>query len=56
MKYSQEQIEKFKKKADKWDALEKKIANFYPEDQSEDDADAGLVDIGEIAAEAFGFL
>ena len=46
------------KKANKWDALEVKIAGFYAEDESftEDLADGSLVEIGEAAATAFGYL
>ncbi len=48
---AQEEIEILKEKAAKWDALEAEIAKMY-----EDDSDADLVDIGEAAAYAFGFL
>ena len=55
MKYTEEQIEEFKKKADKWDALEKKISSFYPDEDSENTI-GDLLDIGEAAAIAFGFF
>lgn len=38
-------------KAQKWDALSTQIGKFY-----EDDSEADLVDIGETAATAFGYL
>lgn len=46
---------KWKEKAEKWDALGDKIAEFYPED-SEGYEGGDLTDIGEAAAMAFGFL
>ncbi|MBO9657513.1 MAG: hypothetical protein J7527_01685 [Chitinophagaceae bacterium] len=48
------EVERYKSKADKWDALAAKIAKFYPEDESESEGD--LCDIGEVAATAFGWL
>ena len=47
-------IQKWKEKAEKWDALAEKISAFYPEDESESNGD--LTDIGEAAAMAFGYL
>lgn len=43
-------IAALKKKADKYDTLEAKIAEFYERDQGD------LADIGEVAARAFGFI
>ena len=44
-------------KAEKWDELEAKIANFYnQENDSLDEEEGSLLDIGEISALAFGFL
>lgn len=57
--YTKDQIEEFKIKADKWDALGDKIASFYCDDNGNefsDDEGGDLVDIGEAAAMAFGFL
>ena len=57
--YTEEQINEFKIKADKWDALDKEIESFYIDDDGEeipDDECAGLDAIGEIAASAFGWL
>lgn len=54
MKLTTEEHIKLMRKADKWDELDKKIAKFYPEDESEDPGD--LCDIGEVAAVAFGYL
>jgi len=62
--YTQHEIEAFKRKAEKWDALRSKIDKCYPpepEDEIEgDDTDynesADLCTIGEIAASAFGYL
>lgn len=64
MAYTQEQIEQWKKKAEKWDKLGKGIARCYPPDEGDEDPDddtdyledADLCDIGEIAATAFGYL
>ncbi len=49
---------KISAKADKWDALEKKIASFYvpPYDDPEEFEGGDLLDIGEAAARAFGFM
>lgn len=49
----------YKAKSDKWDALEKKIDTFYPVDENGDDTEdegGDLGDIGEAAAQAFGYL
>ena len=48
----------YKEKADKWDALEKKIASYYvlPYDDPEEFEGGDLLDIGEAAARAFGFM
>lgn len=45
-------------KAEKWDNLDKKISEFYPEDENTEDdmEDEGLIGIGEVAARAFGYL
>lgn len=45
---------KLEAKAAKWDKLDMAIAKFYPEDEDEEGGD--LVDIGEVAARAFGYL
>lgn len=44
-----------KRKADKWDALDEKISKMYSEEDN-DSKDYDLIDVGEIAAEAFGYL
>lgn len=49
-----QEFTEWKKKAEKWDALYEKISDFYPE--NDNDAPGDLVDIGEAAAMAFGFL
>lgn len=59
---SQEQIEEWKLKAEKWDKLDEAIGKCYPDYDEEgneiqteiEDADLGT--IGEIAAKAFGYL
>lgn len=43
--------EELRKKGQKWDDLHRKIGRFY-----EEEVDGDLVDIGEVAAHAFGFL
>ena len=54
-------IEKYKIKSEKWDKLDEKIGKFYENDiddeENEDGEDEGnLIDIGEVAAIAFGYL
>lgn len=57
--YTEQQIQEWKSKAEKWDALETKIASYYY-DENDNDLEFGqggdLCDIGEVAAMAFGFL
>lgn len=45
------QLDMYKIKADKWDKLDQEIGEFYF-----DDAQGDLVDIGELAALAFGYV
>ena len=55
--YTQQQIQEWKTKAKKWDDLGDSIASFYGDEEVEFDEDGpSLVDIGEIAAMAYGFL
>lgn len=60
--YTPEQIEEFKSKAQKWDALGKEIEKCYCNSDGEYDEDnpevedADLDTIGEMAASAFGWL
>lgn len=61
--YTEEQIQVWKSKAEKWDELEQKISAFYGNENEDgdweeldDDEGGDLYDIGEIAASAFGFL
>lgn len=62
MDYTKEQIEEFKKKSDKWDALGLKIEKCYCNTEGEYDeenpeiGDSDLCTIGEMAASAFGWL
>ncbi len=52
-------LEVLKRKAEKWDALRKKIDKYYPYDEAtgEDlESDGDLGDIGLEAAMAFGYL
>lgn len=56
---TENEIKEWKIKADKWDALKEKIDKFYFDNGGEEleDEDGGnLVDIGEAAAIAFGFM
>ena len=46
-------IEKYKIKSEKWDKLDEKIGKFYENDI---DDEGNLIDIGEVAAIAFGYL
>ncbi len=59
MNYTEEQINEFKEKAAKWDALGAKIERCYVDEEGNevpesDDIDLGT--IGELAAAAFGWL
>ncbi len=47
----EEENKRLREKCNQWDALQDKMDSFY-----EDGSDADLVDIGEAAAEAFGYL
>lgn len=53
--YTQEQIEQWKKKAEKWDKLDMKISSFYPSDDDSEEGGEFHV-FGEAAAIAFGWL
>lgn len=64
MNYTQEEIEQFKKKADKWDKLDEEIGKCYGyeaedgewvEYDEEDERAGDLIIIGELAANAFGW-
>ncbi len=59
--YTKDQIEVWKAKAEKWDALAKDIEKFYINEDGEVDEEnpvnpGDLTDIGEVAATAFGWL
>ncbi len=61
MEYTKQQIEVFKRKAEKWDDLESKIAKFYCNkngeyDEENPENDGDLCTIGEIASSAFGWF
>lgn len=62
MDYTKEQIEEFKSKAEKWDALGNKIQKCYCNAEGEYDEEnpeiknSDLGTIGEFAAMAFGWL
>jgi hypothetical protein len=62
MDYTQEQIQEWKNKAEKWDKLEVEISKCYCNKDGEYDEDnpeyedADLCTIGEMAASAFGWL
>lgn len=57
MDYTKEQIEQWKAKAEKWDALAARIEKFYVNEEGEEAEEGGdLCDIGEVAAHAFGWL
>lgn len=59
-KPTQKEVEQWKKKAEKWDALDKVISEYYiePGEEGYDAAkdDNGLLGIGEDAARAFGYM
>lgn len=57
------EIEVWKSKAEKWDRLDAKIGKFYDEEEESEQeygeqefGDGNLLDIGEAAASAFGYL
>lgn len=61
MEYTKQQIEQFKAKADKWDALAKEIEKCYCNKDGEYSEEpeikgADLGTIGEMAAYAFGWM
>ena len=67
MNYTEQQIEEWKSKAEKWDALDLKISTYYDEDELEglfddddeerlEEGEGNLLDIGEAAARAFGYM
>jgi hypothetical protein len=61
MEYTKEQIEQWKAKAAKWDALYRQIEKFYVNTEGEYDEEnpeeqGDLYTIGEIAATAYGWL
>lgn len=59
MEYTKKQIEEWKAKAKKWDDLRKRIDKFYVDADGNElsESDGGdLGDIGEVAAQAFGYL
>ena len=62
MEYTKEQIEKWKAKAEKWDALGEEIETCYCNTDGEYDEEnpecegADICTIGEMAASAFGWL
>ncbi|WP_329805437.1 hypothetical protein [Flavobacterium facile] len=52
-----EYAEQYKQKSEKWDELETEISNFYnQENESSEEENDSLLDIGEAAALAFGFI
>jgi hypothetical protein len=61
MVHTQDTLETLKAKAEKWDALESKVSEFYLNTEGEYDEEnpvrkGDLGDIGEVAAIAFGWL
>ena len=55
MEITDKQYKELEKKANKWDELNDKIANFYP-DEDNRFIHGDLGDIGEVAAAAFRYL
>jgi len=49
-------INMYSEKAEKWDTLDKKIAGYYVDENSNVTSASDLIDIGEDAASAFGYL
>lgn len=57
--YTNDQIEVWKQKAEKWDKLGKEIAAFYLDENGNELEEGGggdLADIGEVAAISYGWL
>lgn len=58
--YTDKQIQEWKVKAEKWDALQKKIDKYYFDadgnELPEGEEGGDLIDIGEAAARAFGYM
>lgn len=50
--YTNELLEQWRIKAEKWDQLDEKIGAIYADEDREED----LITIGEIAASALGYL
>lgn len=56
-KYTHEDIEEMKRKAEKWDKLELQVAQFFINGDNENEVDGDtLRNIGEIAAFQLGFI
>lgn len=56
---TEKQIKEWKAKAEKWDTLDNEISKFYFDEEGnelEDGEGGDLIDIGEAAAAAFGYL
>ncbi len=59
---NEQELQIIKEKAAKWDALEEKIRGYYFDDNGQEiedermDNGMSLLDIGEDAARAFGFM
>lgn len=51
-----EDFDLIRKKAAKWDALDAKIGSYYPETAGQEGEGGDLMNIGEAAAMAFGYL
>ena len=56
MEISEQEYLHLKGKADKWDALDEKLAAIYGDGDDDNEDETDLMDIGEIAASAFGYL
>lgn len=62
MDFTEDQIKEWKRKAEKWDALDKEIGKSYPDYDDEgnevpaEEPEADLISIGEKTAIAFGYL
>lgn len=56
MEISQEHYNELKIKANKWDSLDNKLAEIYGYGDDNNEQEADLSDVGEIAASAFGYL
>lgn len=55
-KIVKEEVNNYQEKAESWDKLGGRIEAFYEQPDEKSEEEGGLIAIGEMAAEAFGYL